>query len=151
MFQDKLVLIGGMFEASRDKYQTPTGEQMYGVQILAITIASEIVDRKLTEASWTIFLVLDVAVGLLLVAGGYFVPKPWRPLVVFAPIAIIGTASLFMFHLFSYYLSTMPLLFGVFVHALLENLRDYRLLKRENSILMPELESLRRLLFSKPV
>ena len=143
MFRGKVVLLGGMFGAARDRYQTPLGEPMYGVQILAVTIASEILDKRLAEASWIAFLVLDAIVGLVLVALAYFVPRPWTLLAAFAPIAVIGTASLFVFQLFGYYVSTMPLLCGVFVHVLLEHLRDYRVLKKTNVSLALEIERLR--------
>jgi CHASE2 domain-containing sensor protein len=144
LFQGKIVLLGGMFDASRDRYKTPLQEPMYGVQILAVTIASEILDKKLTEASWAIFLLLDAAVGLTLVALAYFVPRPWSLLAACSPLVVIGTASLFVFQLFSYYISTMPLLLGVFVHALLENTHEYRVLKKRNVYLSKEIERLRK-------
>jgi CHASE2 domain-containing sensor protein len=141
-----IVLLGGTFPASRDYYDTPVQEGMYGVAILANIIGG----RIFAEAHWTAFLVIDIAVGLVLLTIGYYVGSVWRLGLITALIIAISFGSLLLFQYFRFYLSLMPVLVGIAIHFLLELFHHQRELRREyaelqakNAALVEEIDRLK--------
>lgn len=122
----KVVLLGGAFKEARDNYKTPLGE-MYGVEILANILSSEMRSPRLREASNMETTIADILFGLAIVWVSYFPPRPWN--VVAVPLGAIVAAvamSVVLFSVWRHYLSFMPILVGTIIHASIEHFYEYR-------------------------
>ncbi len=128
-FTGKIVLLGGDFTAAHDRYRTPMGERA-GVELMAHAIESEIRGGGFGEANLVYSFLFDLAVGHVLLLFYYW----WRPrhALVFGPFAAL-LLSLFLswvaFHYLAYWLSFIPVVCGVVVHEVRDELKE----KREHS------------------
>ncbi len=139
--RDKIVLVGGVFRAARDRYVTPLG-MMDGVNIAALETYGEL-SKPASEASPWKYMAADITLGLLLVAAFYIVPSPWRLAVIMATIALVVLVSFTLFYTRAFFFSFVPILAGVIVHEGLESSIERRSLERENKELHAELQKLR--------
>jgi len=128
----KIVLLGGTFAASRDDYKTPVQDRMYGVEVLANIIASDVSHKWIDEAGWWLFLVVDALVGLALVTIGLWVQDLRALFVMLLAVLVIALGSVFLFQYFRFYLSFMPVVAGVTIHFLLEQWQRCGHMRSEN-------------------
>lgn len=131
-FAHKIVLIGGLFDAARDRYFTPVGEK-FGVELIAHAIESEMTEGEVSEASWVwsiLVLELPLSAGLLLLARNWHVRFPISTSVVVV-LAISLLISWFVLHTWAYWLSFMPVLIGVVVHEISDEIREGREAERK--------------------
>jgi CHASE2 domain-containing sensor protein len=133
LLEHKIVLIGGSYALGRDIYPTPVG-LMTGVQILAHSIITEI-QGPATEAHFSVLLI-DLALGVGLVALGLLVPARfiWLELiasVILVPLLAIWFSNL-LFHTIAFFLDFTPVLTSVFLHTLFEHLNEYLKLVRQH-------------------
>jgi CHASE2 domain-containing sensor protein len=141
--KNKIVLLGGSFRAARDKFYTAVG-RLDGVDILAHTVQSELPGGAVRSPSGTFFFVLDVALGLALVAGTWMLPRVWALPTVFIGLpAVAFLASWGAFQSLGYFASFVPVLGGVLIHELIEHAREHRHLLHENAKMRRELEMIR--------
>jgi CHASE2 domain-containing sensor protein len=128
----RIVLLGGVFRAARDRYPTPIG-MLDGVTIVAHIVQAERCtllaegtpgcedSKPITEAGHAIQVLVDIGLGLLLVAIFYFVPVWWKKLLILAAtfsLAIFG--SFWLLHSTAYFFSFVPVLGGVLLHEFIE-------------------------------
>jgi CHASE2 domain-containing sensor protein len=132
----RIVLIGGAYRDARDDYVTPLGA-MPGVEVLANIIEAELSDRTVQAATPESFIVLDIVFGALLVISTYFLERRWKGwalLITFVGVPLLAlSASLALFALPSngrYFLSFIPVVAGVLVHASVEHIHEYRRLMK---------------------
>lgn len=136
----KIVLLGGAFKAARDQFPTPVG-RMDGVDILAHTIASELPGGEMRHLNKSAFFAMDLVLGLLLVTGTWFLPRAWALLITFLFLPLLAfAASWLAFQSAGYFASFVPVLAGVFIHELIEHVREHRELLRECEELKRELQ-----------
>jgi CHASE2 domain-containing sensor protein len=142
VMKDHIVLLGGTFDP-KDSFDTPEEHRMYGVAVLANIIGGQ----KFDEAHWATFLALDFAVGVVLLIVGYYIGGIWRLGMIMAVVIAVSLGSLFLFQYFRMYLSFMPVLVGIAIHFLLEQLHHQRELRRryaevlaQNADLIEELQ-----------
>lgn len=123
------------------------------MEILANILASEISGRTVKEATPTVFVIGELLVGFSLVAAGYYLPLRWSLPVTFfgAPGVAIGL-NVLLFAAWRYYLSFMPVVLGVVVHApgrartrTSPTYQGYSRLEGRNAKLEAELDKLRRI------
>jgi CHASE2 domain-containing sensor protein len=132
LMSGQVVLLGSAFKESRDSYLTPFGE-MYGVEILANILDSELSNRTVLVAQHWWFILADLAFGFGLLVASYLLARRWAGwslLVIFAgaPLAAaVMSYALFLgwprCHL---YLSFMPVTAGVLVHTVIEHIHEHR-------------------------
>lgn len=140
----KIVILGGSYRAARDRFLTPAGP-MDGVDILAHAVQSELADRKLREPGQAFFFILDVALGVILVLGTWFLPRAFAVPVVLTAIPVIAfLVSLVAFQTLGYFASFVPVLGGVLLHHLIEHVQEYRHLEHERDHLIRERDALLR-------
>jgi CHASE2 domain-containing sensor protein len=147
--QGRIVLLGGAFRAARDKFDTPAG-RMDGVDIVAHDIVSELPDGEVKSPGKRFFFAVDVGLGLLLVAGGWLLPRKWAlpaMLVVVTVTALL--ASWLAFRSFGYFASFVPVLGGVLTHELFEHFLEHHELLKEHQELLRERDELRRELLQR--
>lgn len=138
LMKGRIVLLGGSFEASRDYYHTPFQERVYGVDIQADILAADLSRGSVGEAGWIMLMVIDAAIGLGLVAIGWLIGRPWILVATVGVVLLVSVGSVFLFEYLGFYLSFIPVLVGVAFHFLVEHVRDYRALVRENLRLAAE-------------
>lgn len=138
----RIVLLGGSFRAARDKYYTPLG-RMDGVDILAHAAQSELPGGAVRSPGGAFFFALDLALGLVLVAGTWLLPRGWSLPAVFLGLPVVAfLASWAAFQSLGYFASFVPVLGGVLIHEVIEHAREYRHLLHENTALQHELAAL---------
>lgn len=148
--KDRIVLLGGAYKDSRDRYATPRGE-MYGVRILANILASEMTNTTVKEAGLAVFIMADLLLGFALITVGCYLPRPWSlPVTLFGAPVIVVVLNILLFAGWRYYLSFMPVVVGVIVHSIMEHfhqhrhlLRQHTELEKRHAFLQLELEKLR--------
>jgi hypothetical protein len=125
LMDGQIVLLGGAFEASRDYHATPFEDRAYGVNIQASIIAADLAHQQIASTAWWIFLAFDAALGLALVAAGwYFGFLSFLAITAGAVLLVFG-GSLLLYQYFQIYLSFVPVLVGVSMHFLVEHLREH--------------------------
>jgi CHASE2 domain-containing sensor protein len=122
----KIVLLGGLFHASRDEYTTPVG-RMAGVELMAHVIESELQGGGFQHPKAIYMIVLSIAggIGILLLFIRYGLTKGC----LFSILAIIIIApilSFVAFRSFAYTLYFLPVLFAVLVHQLYSQAHYYQ-------------------------
>jgi CHASE2 domain-containing sensor protein len=121
----QIVLLGGAFEASRDYHATPFEDRAYGVNIQAGIIAADLAHQEIDSAVWWIFLLMDAALGLALVAAGWRFGFRWLLAITAGAVIVVFVGSLLLYQQFHIYLSFVPVLIGVGMHFLVEHLREH--------------------------
>ncbi|MFP5289130.1 MAG: CHASE2 domain-containing protein [Thermoanaerobaculia bacterium] len=127
----RIVLLGGTYRAARDRHVTPLG-MLAGVDLVALAVESDLSCRGVREAAHWVLALLDLASGTLLVSLHYISMKrcwPLRRVLLLSLLAIPAlavAASAVVFHTAGYWLSSLPLLAGVFIHQLYETGKHYR-------------------------
>ena len=136
----RIVLLGGAYKEARDRFPTPVGF-LDGVHILAQTVESELPGGGVHETGKCAFFGIDVFLGLSLIAGAYFLPRTWALLVIFLVIPVLAlVASWAAFQTVGYFASFVPVLGGVFVHEVIEHVREHHELVHECRHLRAELQ-----------
>jgi CHASE2 domain-containing sensor protein len=125
LMDGRIVLLGGTFEESRDYHATPFERRAYGVVIQAGIVAADLVHEQIKRAEWWVFLLIDAALGLILVAAGWFVSRLWILALTGGAVLLAIAASVLLLERFLFYLSFVPVFVGVAMHFLMEHLRDY--------------------------
>lgn len=126
IMDDKVVLLGGAFREARDQNQTPLGT-MYNVEVLANIVSSEMGSPRLHEAGDKETLIVDFLFGLAIVWVSYYQSRPWSVITVplGAIIVAVGISGV-LFSVWRHYLSFMPILVGIVIHAGVEHFHEYR-------------------------
>jgi CHASE2 domain len=131
LMDGQIVLLGGAFEASRDYHATPFEGRAYGVDIQAGVIAADLAHQQIDPTAWWVFLVFDVALGLSLVAAGWFFGFPSILAITAGAVVLVFGGSLLLYQHFQIYLSFVPVLAGVSMHFLVEHLREHWKLRQQ--------------------
>jgi CHASE2 domain-containing sensor protein len=101
--RDRVVLIGGTFEAARDRWWCSRG-YLDGVEILAHSVESEI-SGEITEPGWWQSAGLSVSVSLFFFLGLYYVPEPWDTLgSAVGPIIAVVLIGYFLYNFVHFFL-----------------------------------------------
>jgi CHASE2 domain-containing protein len=132
LMKGRIILLGGAYKYARDSYATPYGE-MFGVEILANIIASEMTGRTIKEVGAGISMASDLLLGFGLIALSYCLPRIWS-----LPVGIVGSPviavalNIALFSGWRYYLSFMPAVVGVIISSVIEHALEHRRLRREH-------------------
>jgi CHASE2 domain-containing sensor protein len=139
--KDKIVLLGGRYEASRDYYDTPTGAK-YGLDLAAIAVESELSGTGIRHANHLVLIIMEVLAGLTLVVINYLFPRGWKHLIALAAIPFVGLfGSLIVFSSLALWANFIPTLVATQIHVLYDKLAESRHLEREVSDLRTRLGS----------
>jgi len=136
--QNGVVILGGTYDAARDRYRTPVGDKD-GVEILAHAFESTqrpLVESSLAGVAVVEFLVGCIALGLLLVLPLGSVAKAL--LAFAAPFVLAVPVSFIAFNYFGSYVSVIGSFAGIPFHHFLEMFFESRRESRETE------ESLRK-------
>jgi CHASE2 domain-containing sensor protein len=122
----RIVLIGGDFSAAHDRYRTPMGERA-GVELMAHAVESEIRGGGFSEANLLYSFLFDLAVGHALLMFYYWF-RPRHPLIFgpFAGLLVSFFLSWWAFYFLAYWLSFVPVVCGVVIHELREEIKEKR-------------------------
>jgi CHASE2 domain-containing sensor protein len=121
LLKDKIVLIGGNFNAARDVYLTPLGE-MAGVELIALAIESDF-DGGIRETQKWLEKLADLVVGTLIVLIYFYYRRRPRVALGLSLIGIpfVATAfSLLLFRTAAYWFNFAPIIIGMVLHQMLE-------------------------------
>lgn len=122
----KVVLLGGLYQASRDVYHTPWGRK-FGVEIMAHAVESDLRGKGIRPVHQWTMVGIEVFAGLLIVYINRKLPVEaalrlsLRLVIVLAPLA-----SLLLFSTLAYWASFVPILAMVILYQLYEQARNYR-------------------------
>jgi CHASE2 domain-containing sensor protein len=125
--KDKIVLLGGVYPASRDQHYTPAGPK-YGVELLAYAIESDLQGRTIRPPSKYIVGLAELIVGFVLVLMHARLskrPKHLRYTFVAVPLLAL-LASLFVFSSLALWAIFLPTLLAVLFQQLYEDVQKYR-------------------------
>src|SRR5262249_51017321 len=111
----RVVLLGGSYQAGRDRYPTPVG-MLTGVEILAHSIETEL--APITELS-EMLTWIDVGLGALLVVVGAFYRRLGWILTWIAAAGVL-LASYWLFRSAAILFNAIPILAAVLLHNRLE-------------------------------
>lgn len=139
--KDKIVLLGGVYPASRDEHYTPDGPR-YGVELLAYAVESDLQGRTIRPPSKYVVGLTELLVGFVLVLvnarlGNH--PKHLRYTVIAVPLLAL-LASLFVFSSLALWAVFLPTLLAVLFQQLYGEVQQYR--KRKVDELYREAEGL---------
>lgn len=139
--KDKIVLLGGKYEASRDYYETPTGTK-YGLDLTAIAVESELSGTGIRNAGHFTLIILEVLAGLMLVVLNYIFPHGWKHLIALAAIPFVALFGSFIAFLsLALWANFIPTLVATQIHVLYDKLAEARQLEREVLDLRSRLKS----------
>jgi hypothetical protein len=129
--KDKIVMLGGKYESSRDFYETPLGTK-YGVDLSAVAVETELSGTGIRHANHYALVALEVAAGLTLALLTHLFPHGWRHLLALAAIPLLALfGSLLAFSSFAMWANFVPTLFAAQIHFLYDKLAEARRLERE--------------------
>ncbi len=130
-FYDKVVIIGNVFHTARDEHPTPIGT-LPGVKLMAQAIESEMDGGGIHVMNDAYMLVLEILVGIGLVALNHFLTMG-RALVVsvFAVFTVAPVCSFLAFSSFTMWMNFVPIIVAVLVHQLFDHANEYRRLYSE--------------------
>ena len=138
---DRIVLLGGTFNASRDVHRTARGE-ISGVELTAQILAAELLGGGIRTVDRVVELSVEFSVGLLLIVVGYL---GLTRTVAFANIALIPAFALFgsyvVFSTFSHWFSFIPHWMSVAVQQWLERRQHLWLRGKENRAALTGMEA----------
>jgi adenylate cyclase len=129
ILRDKILLVGGTFQASRDFHSTPKGE-LSGIEIIANSVETLLKARPLKPVNHGMELLFEIAMVLLL-SLIFSRLSPLKAtlvcLVSIVPLAVIGSALAFA--RLSLWLNFVPAAVSVFLHgefSLMESVGELR-------------------------
>lgn len=129
--KDKVVLLGGKYESSRDYYETPLGTK-YGVDLSAVAVETELSGTGIRHANHYALFALEVAAGLILSLLTYLFPHGRRHLLALASIPLLALfGSLLAFSSFAMWANFIPTLFAAQLHFLYDKLAEAKHLEHE--------------------
>lgn len=129
--KDKIVILGGKYDAARDDYDTPVGMK-HGVELAAIAIESELSGFGIHRVNHFVLIILELLAGVLLVALNYKFPRGWRRLIALAAIPIFALlGSYIAFSSLALWANFIPMLMGVQLHFLYDKLAETKHLEKE--------------------
>lgn len=129
--KDKIVFLGGKYEASSDYHETPTGIK-YGLDLTAIAVESELSGTGLRNATHLALVVLEILAGLALVVLNYFFPHGWKHLIALAAIPLVALfGSLIAFSSLALWANFIPTLLATQAHRLYDKLAEAKKLEGE--------------------
>jgi hypothetical protein len=141
LLKDKIVLLGGKYEAARDSYPTSLGEK-YGVDLNAIAIESELSGTGIRRAGHVTLVVLEVAAGLFLVGLNVLFPSGWKHIIALATIPLLALCGSFIaFSTLALWANFIPTLVATQIHFLYDKLAELKHLERETLELKRQLRS----------
>jgi CHASE2 domain-containing sensor protein len=139
--RDKIVLVGGAFRAARDEYPTPVG-QMYGVELIAQAIESDLRGGGIREVNWLLIIVIDFASSVILLYINWRFPGGWTATLSLIAIVVLSLAGSYLaFRAFAYWFNFSAVLLGIWIHSLWEQSLELRELRREVDHLKGQLAS----------
>jgi CHASE2 domain-containing sensor protein len=135
----KFVLLGGTYQAARDKYVTPVG-YLAGVDVLAFTVRGEL-DRL--HDQW--YPVIDVALGVLLLCITWKFAEgavlAWLIPLLTIPAVLLLSYGLFLWP--GFFISFIPVALGVIAEHIVEHGYEYSRLLEEYGQLREDYGKLR--------
>ena len=139
IFTDKIILIGGSFEESRDFYMTPKG-RLAGVEIIANSIESILRGNPIKSINHILELIFELLV-IFVISYFFFRFTPLKASIIcflsIIPLAIIGSAL--VFSNFSHWLNFIPAGLSVIIHGRISNFEHNVRLRHENKLLSKRL------------
>lgn len=126
----QIVIVGGNFGASRDKYATPLG-MVDGDKLIALAIESYKQKGPIKPPpEWVMFL-SDICCGIIFTAFALMLSTPY--LVALALVApLLGMIfSFYTFHAWSMWFTFIPVIVGIYLHLIYDHLREHAKLLRE--------------------
>jgi CHASE2 domain-containing sensor protein len=130
LLKDKIVLIGGAYQAARDEYVTPVG-RMAGVELIAHAIESELHGGGIRRWNRFLAIVADLAAGLIIVV---IYQQPYRTafwLSLGGIVALPFAGSLLAYHSLAHLVNFVPVVVGASLHQLYEHGHRHRKLDAE--------------------
>jgi CHASE2 domain-containing sensor protein len=130
--EGKTVIIGGTFEAARDRYFTPLGE-MPGLELIAFALESENQGTGIRHGKEVFAFAFDLVVGVAIVSI-WFRWKGWPAIWSSIGIAIVLpiVCSYLLFSSWNFFLSFVPVAIGAMAHVAVDAVVD--LPKKEKKI-----------------
>lgn len=131
IFSDKIIIIGGTFEESRDFYMTPKGK-MSGVEIIANSVETLLNAKILKPINHLVEFLMEIVIIIIL--SYYFIRfSPSKGtligLITILPLAIFG--SFVAFSSLSRWLNFIPVGVSIIVHGQVSFFEGYGELKKE--------------------
>jgi CHASE2 domain-containing sensor protein len=139
-FTGKIVIVGGNYQAARDRHRTPLGDWP-GMNIIAQAVESDLHGGGIHTLTEVEAFVVDVAIGCLLVAIDYWIMRQrWRSRLKISLLAsVIGIpllgalGSVLIFSTTAFWFNFVPVMMSVIVHELYEHAREYQHLLEEHA------------------
>lgn len=117
IFSDKIVLIGGTFDESRDFYMTPKG-RLSGVEIIANSIETILRKNPIKPINHLFELLFEIAI-IIVLSYFFFRFNSFKAstisFLLIIPLAIIG--SILAFSNFNHWLNFIPVMASVIIHG----------------------------------
>ena len=120
---NEIVLVGGAFEAARDKYRTPIGE-LPGVELVKQAIGSDLSGGGIPIVGWWYGALLDLGLGIIIVLLHYLLAERWPWLALMSGLALLLVIILTCAILVAFkvvWLNVIPVAVGVNLHQLWEH------------------------------
>jgi CHASE2 domain-containing sensor protein len=140
IFTDKIILIGGSFEESRDFYITPKG-RLSGIEIIANSIESILHGNPIKPISHILELIFELLV-IFVISYFFFRFTSLKASILcflsIIPLAIIGSAL--AFSNFSHWLNFIPAWMSVIIHGKISSFEHNVKLRHENEFLNKRLD-----------
>lgn len=138
---DKIVVLGGTYQASGDYHYTPTGPK-FGVDFTAIAVESELSGTGLRKVAHKFLLALEVLAGLILVILNFLFPSGLKRFVALASIPLLALiGSLIAFSSLALWANFIPTLAATQLHGLYDKLAERKQLRREVTELRRRLDA----------
>jgi hypothetical protein len=117
---DEIVIVGGAFEAARDKYRTPIGE-LRGVELVKQAVDSDLNGGGIPIVGWWYGAFLDLVLGSGIVILHYLLEDRWPWYALISGLAVLLViifvcVALVVFKIF--WLNVIPVAVGVNLHQL---------------------------------
>jgi CHASE2 domain-containing sensor protein len=139
--KDKIVILGGRYNASSDYYETLTGTK-YGIDLTAIAVESELSGTGLRGANSFTLIILEALAGLVLVVFNFLFPLGWKHLIALMAIPLVALLGSFIaFSSLALWINFVPTLLATQLHVLYDKLAEAKLLQKEVLVLRGRLTS----------
>jgi hypothetical protein len=126
--QDKIVLVGGAYEAARDTHRTPIGD-LPGVELVAQAIYSDLTGGGIRIIGWWYGALLDLALGTFIVYLNYQLIR-W-PLLAFrcgiVVLVMIFVVCAVLVLIKWAWLNVVPVAVGVYLHQFWDHYHDKKI------------------------
>ncbi len=116
----EIVLVGGAYEAARDKYRTPIGE-LPGVELVKQAVNSDLHGGGIPIIGWWYGALLDLALGILIVYLHYWLEERWPWYALMSGLAVLLLIVLVCSILVAFkcaWLNVIPVAVGVNLHQM---------------------------------